>query len=213
MLFNNKSIEVLFNEVNLSLDSVQNWYDNNFLKLNLKKSNYILFNLRPNSITLNNLVICSHSLNFKNKIVSCNCQHIQRVNHIKYLGLIFDDKLKWNYHINKLVNTIRKLFYNFKSLKYVLDFKHLRIMYISIVQSLVYYGLPFWGGTYKDYLTPLITTINSLIKLIISKPFLYPTKQLYIDFNVQPISILYYKSLLLLIYKYRHCLNTIDSMA
>jgi len=106
MLFNNKSIEVLFNEVNLSLDIVQNWYDNNFLELNLKKSNYILFNLRPNLITLNNLVICPHSLNCKNKIVSCNCQHIQRVNHIKYLGLIFDNKLKWNYHIDKLVNTI-----------------------------------------------------------------------------------------------------------
>jgi len=210
MLFNNKSIEVLFDEVNLSLDSVQNWYDNNFLELNLKKSNYILFNLRPNSINLNNLIICPHSLNCKNKIVPCNCQHIQRVKHIKYLGLIFDDKLKWNFHIDKLVNTIRNLFYNFKSLKYVLDIKHLRIIYMSLVQSLVYYGLPFWGGTYKDYLTSLNTTINSLIKCIISKPFLYPTKQLYIDFNVQPISILYYKSLLLLIYKYRHCLKTIE---
>jgi len=79
---------------------------------------------------------------------------------------------------------------------------------MSLVQSLVYYGLPFWDGTYKYYLTPLKTTINSLIKVIISKPFLYPINQLYIDFNVQPI--LYYKSLLLLVYKYRHCLNTIE---
>lgn len=109
-----------------------------------------------------------------------------------------------------MVKTIRKLFYNFKSLKYVLDIKHLRIIYISLVQSLVYYGLPFWGGTYKYYLTPLNTSINSLIRVINSKPFLYPTNQLYIDFNIQHISILYYKSLLLLLYKYRHCLNTID---
>jgi hypothetical protein len=81
---------------------------------------------------------------------------------------------------------------------------------MSLVQSLVYCGLFFWGGTYKDYLTHLNTTINSLIKVIISKPFLYTTNQLYIDFNEQCISILYYKSLLLLIYKYRHCLNTIE---
>lgn len=73
--------------------------------------------------------------------------------------------------------------------------------------------MPFWGVTYKDYLTLLNTTINSLIKVINSKqskPFLYLTNQLYIDFNVQSISILYNKSLLLLVYKYRHCLNTID---
>jgi hypothetical protein len=70
--------------------------------------------------------------------------------------------------------------------------------------------LPFWDGTYKDYLTLLNTTINSLIKVINSKPLLYPTNQLYIDFNVQCIFILYYKSLLSLVYKYRHCPNTIN---
>jgi len=131
MLFNNKSIDVLFDDVNFSLDIVQSWYGNNSLELNLKNSNYILFNLRSNSTTLHNFIICPHSLNCKNKIVSCNCQHnIQKVNQIKYLGLIFDEKLKWNYHVNNLVNTIRKLFYNFKSLKYILDIKHLRIIYV-----------------------------------------------------------------------------------
>jgi hypothetical protein len=94
MLFNNKSIEVLFDYVNLSLDSVQNWYNNNFLKLHFKRSNYILFNVKPYSITLHSLVICPHSLNGKNKIVSSNNQQGQRVNHIKYLGLIFYEKLK-----------------------------------------------------------------------------------------------------------------------
>jgi len=166
MLFNNKSIDVLFDDVNFSLDIIQSWHDNNFLELNLNKSNYILFNLRSNSTTLHNYFICPHSLNCKNKIVSCNCQHIQRVNQIKYLGLIFDEKLNWNYHVDKLVNTIRKLFNNFKSLKYILDIKH-----------------------------------YSLLKVIISMPFLYPTSQLYIDFNVQPIPMLYYKSLLLLVYR------------
>jgi len=54
----------------------------------------------------------------------------------------------------------------------------------SLVQSLVYYGLPFWDGTYKDYMTPLNTTINGLIKVTISKPYLYSTNYSYIDFDV-----------------------------
>lgn len=85
------------------------------------------------------------------------------------------------------------------------------ILIISIVIINNKYGLPFWGGTYKDYLAPLNTTINGLIKVIISKPYLYSTNQLYyIDFDVQRLSSLYYKSLLLLVYKYKYCLNTIE---
>lgn len=94
-------------------------------------------------------------------------------------------------------------------LKYVLDIKHQRIIFMLLVQSLVYYGLPFQGDTYKDYLTLLNTPINSLIKSIVSKLFLYLTRQLYIDFNVTCIHIIK-KTLLLLLYKYRHCLNTIE---
>jgi len=87
MLFNNKIIDVLFDDVNFSLDIVLSCYGNNFLELNLKNSNYILFNLRSNSTTLHNLFICSHSLNCKNKIVSCNGQHIQKV--FTHLPILF----------------------------------------------------------------------------------------------------------------------------
>jgi hypothetical protein len=67
MIFNNKSIEVLFDEVNHSLDIVQSWYDNNFLELNLKNSNYILFNLRSNSVNIH-IFICPHSIIVKIKL-------------------------------------------------------------------------------------------------------------------------------------------------
>lgn len=110
-----------------------------------------------------------------------------------------------------MVNTIRKLFYNFKSLKYVIDIKQLKILYISLIQSLTYYWLPFWCGTYNDYLITLNTTISGLINIIISKLFLYPSNQLYIDFNISHLSVLYYKPLLLLVYKYKYCLNTVKN--
>lgn len=52
------------------------------IELNLKKSNYILLNLRSNFISSFDLAICPHFLDCKNKIVNCNFEHIHRVNHI-----------------------------------------------------------------------------------------------------------------------------------
>lgn len=75
MFFNNKSIEVIFDEVSLSLDSVQTFRVDIkifFLEFYLKKSDYnILFNLRSNFKTAHDLFTCPHFLNCKNKIVSC----------------------------------------------------------------------------------------------------------------------------------------------
>lgn len=73
--FNNKNIEILFNEINFLLEKVQSRYDNNYSELNLKRSNYILFYLRSNLIRSRNLCNRSHSLNCKNKTVLCNCQY------------------------------------------------------------------------------------------------------------------------------------------
>lgn len=94
-----------------------------------------MFNLSPNFFHLPSFSFV-HSLNYKNHIEKNKLQFIFRVNYIKY-SCIIDGKLKWNNHINRLFIIIGKLFYNLKTLKYILDFKHLSTVYIKLVQSLI----------------------------------------------------------------------------
>lgn len=61
----------------------------------------------------------------------------ERVNFIKYLGLYIDFQLNCNVHIDCVVNLSHKLFYVFKDLRFILDKQQLRIIYISLVQSII----------------------------------------------------------------------------
>jgi len=62
----------------------------------------------------------------------------------------------------------RKLFYVFKDLRYILDRQQLRI--ISLVQSLISFGVEIWGATYEIYLNKSKSTMNKIIKFILKVP-------------------------------------------
>ncbi|KAF0773380.1 Uncharacterized protein FWK35_00006627 [Aphis craccivora] len=56
------------------------------------------------------------------------------LNSIKYLGLYYDDKLKWCIRVNYLTKVIRKFFYIFKDVRYIcyIQLKRIGILYIII---------------------------------------------------------------------------------
>lgn len=121
--------------------------------------------------------------------------------------MIYGNNLNWKYHIEHLTKLARKFFNIFKTLRLFLDTKVLRIVYYSLVNSIISYGVSIWGGTFKTNLTLLNTTVNSLIKYILKKQYLTPTNVIYTIFNVNNIEKLHRNHLLLLLYKYKHLIR------
>jgi len=77
--------------------------------------------------------------------VNCVCDNIFNVNSTKYFGIIFDQHLRWDLQIEYVTNTIRKFFYRFKSLRVILNINCLRLVYTSLEQSILCYGLVVWA--------------------------------------------------------------------
>lgn len=95
-----------------------------------------------------------------NNKLNCACVCIENVNCIKYLGLYIDSRLKWKNQIEHLISLSRKLYYIFRNLRSILDKMQLRIVYISLVQSVITYGIESWGCAYDTHLIKLKTTMN-----------------------------------------------------
>jgi hypothetical protein len=49
----------------------------------------------------------------------------------------------------------RNFFYLFKSLKHILNYKLKKLTYISLIQSIISYGVLFWGGARTIHNTSL----------------------------------------------------------
>ena len=102
-------IASVINKINNDLENVQLFSNNNCLKLNSGKSNFIIIGSRVNLNKLKNIDVPPILLN--NEI-------IERKHHVKNLGVIFDELFSWTNHVNKIVSSA------FFKLKQVYRFKN-----------------------------------------------------------------------------------------
>jgi len=107
--------------------------DNNSLQINYDKSSFLYFKINSNHNTELNTyyIIHDNSSTFDHSI--CCCSSIKKACSVEYLGLYLDDPLKWNLHINKLINNLRK----FLNLKSILSDKLKIMIYKVLVQSII----------------------------------------------------------------------------
>lgn len=114
-----------------------------------------------NSLTLSNtntheqMTIKSHSNDrSKNKplndVCNKNCRSISRVSSARYLGVIFDEHLKWKPHIKTVVIRLKKYFHIFIELKNILVTQYLKMVYL--VLAIIIYCISVWGSVYQNVL-------------------------------------------------------------
>lgn len=100
---------------------------------------------------------CMHS-----RCSSCCCPSLELVRHIKYVGLIVDDRFSWSKHIDSICAKLRALLSKFKILKHRLPTHILLILYKTMVESIVTYGLSTYGRA-SPYLTNEIHKLQERI--------------------------------------------------
>lgn len=175
---------------------VAKWLKNNLLTLNTSKTNYICFSIKNNTQPDETFNIKIHTTNDEtNK--DCTCPTINRVNEIKYLGVLIDHKLSWYPQIQLISSRIRKFIWLFKTLRYVVPSSHtssrnlLNEIYFALVQSIITYCIPIWGGTYKTRFIEVERSQRALIKVMYFKKRCFPTQLLFEISNLLSVRKLY----------------------
>lgn len=126
---------------------------------------------------------------------------IKPVTHVKYLGIILDSHLRWDRHINSVVAKLRFFINKFKYYKQIFSSGQLKILYYSLVQSHLTYGILAWGGVTNQHLKRLEITQKWILKIILQKPFLFPSDSLYQESGMLDLRQLFFRQLALTQYK------------
>lgn len=159
-------------------DYVNQWLHDNILTLNIEKSKYITFSIRAPNYDKNKFNIVAHECSIP-RSTKCSCSSLENVTNIKYLGIVVDQNLSFQDHIEMLSGRVRKLIYVFKNLRHVLDPSRLKQTYLALCQSILTYGITSWGGASKTLLKKLEVAQRAVLKVCTFKPFLFPTTELY----------------------------------
>jgi hypothetical protein len=125
------SVDDLMCSINYVLSLVSNWFFSNKLLMNESKSYVLKFT--PSKSTYCPLW------------VTCNGQTLSEQDVIKFLGLHVDRHLSWETRLNCLLSKLGTVCFIMRKLSHVLNIESLRVVYFAYFQSVILYGLVFWG--------------------------------------------------------------------
>ena len=164
-----------------SLNLLAKWLSNNYLSLNINKTNFITYGSYTTSIPAE-CTIHLHKHNCNN--LNCTCPHIDRVQNAKYLGILIDQNLKWFEQIKKTVTKVRYLIFIFYKLRKIMNTDHLMGIYYTLFWSIVTYGIIVWGGAYASNLNMLHDIHKRILKIIYRKNIRYPSALIFLENNI-----------------------------
>ena len=179
----------LLNTVEDELKLLKKWFDANKLSLNLSKTKYILF--------------CNRKIDTQVKLTIQDIE-IERVNEVKFLGVIIDNKLSWKSHIANIKTKISKTIAILYKLKPLVNKNSLYILYCSLVLPYLTYCVEIWGHTYKTILKPLFLIQKKTIRILHKTDYLAPTNPLFINKQLLKLEDLVNLNTALIMYKVYH---------
>lgn len=178
IVFDGESWESVFRSAESGLRRVAVWLRNNLLTLNASKTNYICFSKYDSSQPNVNLKLKIHMCN-QDDPSPCVCIELEKVKFTKYLGVLLDQRLSWHMQLENVNNRIRKLNWIFKIFRYITTKELLNQLYITLAQPVMSYCITVWGGAAKTKFLEVERGQRCLLKVMYSKPYRFPTKELY----------------------------------
>lgn len=123
--------------------------------------------------------------------LGCECPVIEKTVSIKYLGVTIDQHLRWSEHALYLVKRLKKLFYIFYNIRYVLSAKECFKIYEAIVLSILRYGVVVWGSMCTNNMGCLDVVHKTILKIILKLGRRFRTEKLYVESGQLSIKQLY----------------------
>ena len=176
LTLSNSCIKTLQREVNQELEEINNWMKINKLSLNSTKTKYMLIKGSRKSHISNecNIHIGKHKL--------------EQVSEIKYLGIMFDNKLTWKPHIKQLCTKLSKGSWAILKLRNYVYLSALKAVYYFFVYSHLQYCISTWGLASKTALVPLEKLHKRIIRYLSQSPYLAHTNPLFFKLNLLKIN-------------------------
>lgn len=185
VMYSDCNFQNLYTNMQTDILLIDDFLKQNKLKLNIKKSNYIIFD--------------KHKVIENVPIILVNNNPLLRVYNTKYLGLNIDSKLSWNEHIHQLKNKIKPVTFVLYRLRYYLNKATMWNIYHAYFLSRLIYLIPIWSSASTSKLYELETLQNRTLRVIHGYSRFHARIDLY-GVNILPLNKLIKFHLLVLIF-------------
>ena len=181
----------LFEKVNEDLSHLTDWFRANQLSVNASKTKYMLISSKKNTTK-------------STATLKIDDENLDQVTHTKFLGLLLDQHLCWDQHIQYCAKKISSGLYALNSAKHILNSCHLRMLYHTMVNPYLLYGNILWGGAYQKYTKRLNIMQKRAIRTIMNATYNEHTSPLFKATNILKLTDLHDFQVIKFMGKYMH---------
>ena len=160
--------------INSELDNISQWLAANKLSLNVGKSKLLIFNKKKDF---------NCDLNIK-----LHGQILEEVDHAKYLGVLVDNKLNWNFQINAVKLKLAKGTGLLAKIRHFVPNDTLKSLYFSFVNPYIDYNLLNWGMASTTDLQSISMKMKKSVRIICFKDKYYHSTPLFKELRILPLT-------------------------
>ena len=139
--------------VNRELRKVRGWLEANRLALNIDKTNFVIFHSQKRKL-------CEHI------VVKIGNKKIKEESHVRFLGVLLDSPLSWEYQLIELSKKLARTTGMFYKIRHYAPKDTLVLLYHSIFASFLTYGVSVWGLTHPTLLDPISVLQKKILRVI-----------------------------------------------
>ena len=148
----NKCLKTLNEIMQVEINKVAEWLNINKLSINTSKTKFILF----------------RSYNKKQNFditIEINREKLKQVKNTSFLGIVIDECLKWNEHVDLIAKKVIKFAGVIEKIRHFTNLNALKLIYYALVYPYLIYGNIIWGNTYKKRIQKLMNIQKKLCAL------------------------------------------------
>jgi hypothetical protein len=142
IFYSHSCLKTLNETLQTEVDKIAEWLNTNKLSINTSKTKFILFR---------------SSKKKKKHVVklSINNDDIKQVKSTTFLGVVIDECLSWNDHIDSVAKKIVKSAGIIAKIRHFTNLNTLKLIYYALVYPYLIYGNLIWSNTYKTRIQKL----------------------------------------------------------
>ena len=177
LIFNHSNKYELFKSCDYGINLFYSWCCANRLSINISKTKAMLFS---KTLTVRDIAD-----------IYMNNIKIDYASSTKFLGVIIDDKLKFNLHINEINNKISKNIGVIYKLRQYIQTSTLVNVYRSIIECYLNYCNIIFGNSFETHVSPLFISQKKVLRIMTYHPPLAHSNQIFLDLKLLKVCDLY----------------------
>ena len=162
---------------NQVLAKINQYMISNQLHINVGKCSYMHFHPRLNN---EQRLTCARVRCYnRNLSLNLNGIKLNKVDKVRFLGVIIDDKLTWEPHIEYLESKLNSCIVMIKRIKKFIPKSHYDTIYHSLFVSHLTYCISAWGGTHQSKLLKIFAIQKRCLRILYGEQLSFDHPEFY----------------------------------